>query len=55
MLEKLANTLTTDDKYYLLSRDNFRQPIQMDLWKKENKISNFFSAFWKSNINFEHF
>ena len=52
----LVNTLTTDDKYYLLSSDNLTQPIQMQLSKKQNKKSSLlFSNVLKSRSNFEHF
>ena len=29
------NTLTADDKHYLLNRDNLSQPIQMQLYQKQ--------------------
>ena len=37
-----ANTLTDDDKHYLLNRDNLTQHIQMQLYQKQKKISEFF-------------
>ena len=49
------NTLSADGKYSLLNRDNLTQPIQMQLSQKEKTFSNFFSAFLKSSLNFEHF
>ena len=49
------NTLSTDGKYSLLNRDNLTQPIQMQLSQKEKTFSNFFSAFLKSSLNFDHF
>ena len=49
------NTLTDDDKYSLLYRDNLTQPIQIRLSEKEKTFSDFFSAFLKSTLNFEHF
>ena len=52
-LRPFVNTLTADGKYSLLSRDNLMQPIQMHLSKK--KSSDFFCAFFKSTLNFEHF
>ena len=55
ILRPLLDTLTTDDKYYLLSRDNLKQPIQMQLSKKEKQFSQFFAAFSKFTSNFEHF
>ena len=50
-----VNTLTDDGKYYLLHRDNLTQPIQLLLSLKEKIFSQFFSAFSKSTLNFEHF
>ena len=49
------NTLTDDDKYSLLYRDNLTQPIQIRLSEKQKTFSDFFSAFLKSTLNFEHF
>ena len=55
ILRLSVNTLTDDDKYTLLYRDNLTQPIQILLSQKPNTFSRFFSAFWKSNLNFAHF
>ena len=49
------NTLSADGKYSLLNRDNLTQPIQMQLSRKQKTFSDFFSAFLKSSLNFEHF
>ena len=49
-----VNTLTVDDKHYLLNRDNLTQPIQMQLSKKEKTFSEFFFAFLKSILNYKH-
>ena len=49
------NTLTDDDKYSLLYRDNLTQPIQILLSQKQKTFSEFFSAFLKSTLNLEHF
>ena len=49
------NTLSADRKYSLLNRDNLTQPIQMQLSGKQKTFSEFFSAFLKSSLNFEHF
>ena len=49
------NTLSADAKYSLLNRDSLTQPIQMQLSRKQKTFSEFFCAFWKSNLNFEHF
>ena len=50
-----VNTLTNDDRYCLLYRDNLTQPIQIILSKKEKTFSQFFSAFFKSTLNFDYF
>ena len=49
------NTLSEDDKYCLLYNDNLLQPIQILLSQKQKTFSQFFSAFLKSTLNFEHF
>ena len=49
-----VNTLTADDKYSLLNRDNLRQPIRKTLSQKHKAFSQFFLAFSKSTLNFEH-
>ena len=46
---------TDVDKYPLLYRDNSTQPIQILLSQKQKTFSEFFSAFLKSTLNFEHF
>ena len=43
------------DKCSLPNRDNLMQPIHMQLFQKLKTFSEFFPAFWKSNVNFEHF
>ena len=48
-------TLNEDSKYSLLKRDNLTQPIQMELSQKQKIFSRYFSPFFKSNLNFEHF
>ena len=55
ILRLFVNTLTADDKYSPLNRDNLTQPIQILLSKKQNNFSQFFSAFPKSTLNFQHF
>ena len=49
-----VNTLTADDMYSLLNRDNLTQPIWMQLFQKQKDFSEFFLAFLKSTLNFEH-
>ena len=43
ILGLFANTLTADDKYSLLKRENLTEPIQMQL---SNKQKNFFRFFF---------
>ena len=50
-----VNTLTADDKYSLLNRDNLTQPIRTPLSQKYKAFSQFFLAFSKCTLNFEHF
>ena len=50
-----VKTLTADDKYSLLNRNNLTEAIQMQLSKKQNTPLQCFSAFLKSRSNFEHF
>ena len=54
-LRLLVRTLTDDEKYSLLYRDNLTQPIQILLSKKRKTFSQFFSQFSKSTLNFEQF
>ena len=49
------NTLSADDKYSLLNRENLRQRIQMQLSRKQKTFSQFFSSFLKCSLHFEHF
>ena len=51
----VVNTLSEDDRYCLLYKDNLLQPIQILLSQKQETSSQFFSAFFKSTLNFEHF
>ena len=50
-----ANTLTADDKYFLLNRDNLTPPIRMQFSQKETAFSQFFLTFSKSTLDFEDF
>ena len=58
MLHKIirlfVNTITVDEKHYLLNRDNLTEPIQMQLSQKQKTFSEFFFAFLKSILNFKH-
>ena len=55
MLGLFVNTLSEDDKYCLLYKDNSSQPIQILLSQKQKTFSQFFSPFLKSTLNSEHF
>ena len=50
-----VNTLTADDKYSPLNRDNLTQAIRTQLSQKQQSFPAFFFAFSKSTLNFEHF
>ena len=54
-LRLLVKTLTHDEKYSLLQRENLTQPIRILLSQKQKTFSQFFSKFSKSTLNFEHF
>ena len=54
-LRLLVKTLTDDEKYSLLYKENLTQPIQILLSQKQKLFSEFFSAFFKPTLNFEHF
>ena len=49
------NTLTDEDKYSLLYRENLTQPIQVLLSQKQQTFFQIFSTFLKSILNFEQF
>ena len=55
ILGLFVNTLSEDDKYCLLYRDNLTEPIQILLSQKQKPFSEFFSPLLKSTLNFEHF
>ena len=55
ILRLFVNTLTADDKYSLVNRDNLTQPIQILLSQKQQTLSHFLSGFLKFTLNFEHF
>ena len=50
-----VNTLTADDKYSLLNRDNLTQQNRTQLSEKQKAFSQFFLAFSKSTLDFEDF
>ena len=49
------NTLTTDEKDSLNSKDKWMLTIRMQLSQKLKIFSQFFSAFFESVLNFDHF
>ena len=55
ILALFVNTLSEDDRYCLLYKDNLLQRIQILLSQKIRTFSQFFSAFLKSTLNFERF
>ena len=55
ILKLFVNTLTEDDEYSLLHRDNLTQPIKILLSQKHKTFSEFFSAFSKYTLNSDHF
>ena len=50
-----VNTLTADDKYSSLNRDNLTQPIRTKSSQKQQAFPQFFLALSESTLNFEHF
>ena len=54
-LRLLVKTLTDDEKYSFLYRENLTQTIQILLSQKRKTFSEFFSTFSKPKLNFEHF
>ena len=55
ILRLFVNTLTADDKYSRLNRNNLTQRIHILLSQKKKTFSQFFAPFLKSILNFEHF
>ena len=49
-----VNTLTADDQYSLLNRDNLTQPIRTQLFQKQKDFSQYFLVFLKSTLISEH-
>ena len=54
-LQLFVNTLSADDKYSLLNRDNLTQPIRTQLSQKQKTFYPFFLAFSKCALNLKHF
>ena len=55
ILGLLVNTLTDDDKYSLLYRDNLPQQIQILLSQQPKTFSRLSSEIFIPTLNFEHF
>ena len=54
-LRFFVKTLTEDERYCLLYRDNLTQAIQIVLSQKQKTLSELMSAFLESTLNFAHF
>ena len=54
-LRLLVKTLTDDEKYSLLYRENLTQPIQILLSEKRKTFSKLSSEILKPTLSFEHF
>ena len=55
ILRLFVNTLTVDEKHYLLNRGNLMQTIQIQLSQKQKTFFEFFLGFLKYILNFKHF
>ena len=55
VLQVFVNGLPARDKYSIRNRDNWMEPIQMQLSQKQETLSKFFFAFLKSTLNFKSF
>ena len=53
ILRLFVNTLTLDDKHYLLNRENLTQPVQIQLSQKQKIFSKLFFPYLKSLLNFK--
>ena len=51
ILRLFVDTLTVNDKHYLLNRDNLPRAIQMQLSQKQKTFSEFFFIFLNSILN----
>ena len=54
-LKLFVNTLSTDDKYSLLKRDNLMEPIRTILSQKQKLFDELFLKFLKSALNLKYF
>ena len=51
----LVNTLSADEKYPVLNRNDLTIPVQMQLPQKQKTSFKFLSSFLKSRLNFQYF
>ena len=54
ILRLFVNTLTVDEKHYLLTRDKLTKTIHIRKSQKRKTFSDFFFAFLKSILDFKH-
>ena len=54
ILRVFVKTLTVDEKYYLLTRDNLTITIQIRLSQKQKRFYQLCFAFLKSILNFKY-
>ena len=54
IMRLFVNTLTVNDKHYLLNRENLTQTIQKQLSRKEKAFSQFFFQFLKSILDLKN-
>ena len=47
--------VAADQKYSVFHRNNLTTPIQMELSQKQKAFCQFFTAFFKSRLDFKHF
>ena len=52
IIRLFVNTLTVDDKHYLLNSDNLTQPIQMQLYRRQKSFAEFYFCILKIYIKF---
>ena len=55
ILGVFVNTLTVNDKHYMLNRDNLTEPIQIQLSQNLKIFSELFFTFLKSIVHSKHF
>ena len=54
ILGLFVDTLTVDEKHYMLNREDSTEPIQIQLFLKQKTFSEFFFASLKSILNYKH-